>query len=92
MGLVPGALWGWGALWGLWGHSDRIYGSHPTLCAPQELVLPGEDAALALLLRQPMVLERGQRFTLRDGARTIGTGVVGGLLPLGEGERELRWG
>ncbi|XP_065511383.1 elongation factor Tu, mitochondrial [Caloenas nicobarica] len=42
----------------------------------KELVLPGEAARLQLLLRQPMVLQPGQRFTLRDGARTIGTGVV----------------
>ncbi|XP_014749561.1 PREDICTED: elongation factor Tu, mitochondrial [Sturnus vulgaris] len=58
----------------------------------KDLVMPGEDAALALLLRQPMVLERGQRFTLRDGSRTIGTGVVSALLPLSDAERELSWG
>lgn len=54
--------------------------------------MPGEDATLTLLLRQPMVLEQGQRFTLRDGSKTIGTGVVSALLPLGEAERELSWG
>lgn len=58
----------------------------------KELVMPGEDAALTLLLRQPMVLEQGQRFTLRDGSRTIGTGVVSRLLPLEASERELSWG
>ncbi|XP_061875819.1 elongation factor Tu, mitochondrial-like, partial [Colius striatus] len=49
----------------------------------KELVMPGEDTSLVLLLRQPMVLEPGQRFTLRDGARTIGTGVVTKTLPPG---------
>lgn len=35
-----------------------------------------------------MVLEQGQRFTLRDGTITLGTGVVTKLLkPLSEGER-----
>ncbi|XP_030826691.1 elongation factor Tu, mitochondrial [Camarhynchus parvulus] len=58
----------------------------------KDLVMPGEDAALTLLLRQPMVLEQGQRFTLRDGARTIGTGVVAKVLPMGEGDKELSWG
>ncbi|XP_039581570.1 elongation factor Tu, mitochondrial, partial [Passer montanus] len=58
----------------------------------KDLVMPGEDAALALLLRQPMVLERGQRFTLRDGSRTIGTGVVAKVLPLGEGDADVNWG
>ncbi|NXV57917.1 EFTU factor, partial [Molothrus ater] len=58
----------------------------------KDLVMPGEDAALTLLLRQPMVLEQGQRFTLRDGARTIGTGVVAKVLPMTEADKELSWG
>lgn len=29
-----------------------------------------------------MVLEQGQRFTLRDGSQTLGTGVVTKTLPL----------
>lgn len=31
---------------------------------------------LVLRLMRPMVLEQGQRFTLRDGSLTLGTGVV----------------
>ncbi|XP_030330581.1 elongation factor Tu, mitochondrial [Strigops habroptila] len=58
----------------------------------KELVLPGEDAALTLLLRQPMVLEPGQRFTLRDGSRTIGTGVVTQPLPPSPEDEEANWG
>lgn len=35
-----------------------------------------------------MVLEKGQRFTLRDGAVTVGTGVVTNTLkPLTDSER-----
>jgi elongation factor Tu len=35
-----------------------------------------------------MVLEQGQRFTLRDGTITLGTGVVTKILPaLNENER-----
>lgn len=30
---------------------------------------------------RPMVLEQGQRFTLRDGSITLGTGVVTKILP-----------
>ncbi|KAI1884749.1 hypothetical protein AGOR_G00229710 [Albula goreensis] len=45
-----------------------------TLPGDKEMVMPGEDTSLTLQLRQPMVLEKGQRFTLRDGNRTIGTG------------------
>lgn len=35
-----------------------------------------------------MVIEQGQRFTLRDGGTTLGTGVVTKILPrLGELDR-----
>lgn len=37
---------------------------------------------LKLKLIRPMVLEKGQRFTLRDGKITLGTGVVTNILPL----------
>lgn len=37
---------------------------------------------------RPMVLEQGQRFTLRDGTLALGTGVVTKVLPqLSEDER-----
>lgn len=42
----------------------------------KEMVMPGEDAKLNLRLFKPMVMEKGQRFTLRDGATTVGTGVI----------------
>ncbi|XP_072860646.1 elongation factor Tu, mitochondrial [Pogona vitticeps] len=48
----------------------------------KELVMPGEDATLNLVMRTPMVLEVGQRFTLREGGKTIGTGVVTKTLPI----------
>lgn len=58
----------------------------------KELVMPGEDTSLQLLLRQPMVVEEGQRFTLRDGSRTIGTGVVTATLTPSADEEEAAWG
>lgn len=54
----------------------------------KEMVMPGEDTKLILRLIRPMVLEQGQRFTLRDGNLTLGTGVVTKVLPpLNESER-----
>lgn len=53
--------------------------------------MPGEDTSLTLTLRQPMVLEKGQRFTLRDGNKTIGTGLVTDILPTAE-EDKHNWG
>lgn len=35
---------------------------------------------LEIKLFRPMVLEKGQRFTLRDGSITLGTGVVTDIL------------
>lgn len=61
-----------------------------TLPDNKEMVMPGEDTSLVLHLRQPMVLEKGQRFTLRDGNKTIGTGLVTDILP--PDDTEIRWG
>lgn len=47
----------------------------------KEMMMPGDDATLKLRFIKPMVLELGQRFTLRDGATTFGTGVVTKLHP-----------
>ncbi|XP_018561916.1 uncharacterized protein LOC108904031 [Anoplophora glabripennis] len=55
----------------------------------KEMVMPGEDSKLILKMLRPMVLEEGQRFTLRDGSQTLGTGVVTKTLPmLTEQERQ----
>ncbi|CAH0555018.1 unnamed protein product [Brassicogethes aeneus] len=48
----------------------------------KEMVMPGEDSKLVLRMMRPMVLEKGQRFTLRDGSQTLGTGVVTKTLPM----------
>lgn len=53
--------------------------------------MPGDDTTLTLTLRQPMVLEKGQRFTLRDGNKTIGTGLVTDTLTSTE-EDQYNWG
>ena len=40
------------------------------------MIMPGDDTELTLQLRKGIPIEKGQRFTLRDGGQTIGTGVV----------------
>ncbi|XP_071444276.1 elongation factor Tu, mitochondrial [Hetaerina americana] len=58
------------------------------LIPEKEMLMPGEDAKLILKLLKPMVVEQGQRFTLRDGNLTLGTGVIAKTLtPLTEKER-----
>ncbi|XP_044159165.1 elongation factor Tu, mitochondrial [Bufo gargarizans] len=66
-----------------WDMSVRI-----TLPDGKEMVMPGEDSGLIMTLRQPMVLEKGQRFTLRDGNRTIGTGIVTDILEMTKQDEE----
>lgn len=51
-----------------------------TLDEGKEFVMPGEDATFTLKLFQSMALEKGLRFTLREGSRTVGTGVVTEIL------------
>uniref|UniRef100_A0A8D0HM74 Elongation factor Tu, mitochondrial n=1 Tax=Sphenodon punctatus TaxID=8508 RepID=A0A8D0HM74_SPHPU len=58
----------------------------------KEMVMPGEDSSLIMTLRQPMVLEMGQRFTLRDGNKTIGTGVVTEILTVDAKQEAEKWG
>jgi elongation factor Tu len=56
----------------------------------KDMVMPGEDAKLELKLYRPTILEKGQRFTLRDGATTLGTGVITGIKPnLTDAEKAL---
>ncbi|XP_017498469.1 elongation factor Tu, mitochondrial isoform X2 [Manis javanica] len=57
----------------------------------KELAMPGEDLRLSLILRQPMILEKGQRFTLRDGNRTIGTGLVTDVPAMTEEDKNIKW-
>ncbi|KAK3879998.1 hypothetical protein Pcinc_015480 [Petrolisthes cinctipes] len=47
----------------------------------KDMVMPGEDASLTMRLAKPMVLEKGQRFTLREGTVTVGTGVFSNVKP-----------
>ncbi|KFM80808.1 Elongation factor Tu, mitochondrial, partial [Stegodyphus mimosarum] len=55
----------------------------------KEMVMPGEDSVITLKFIKPMVIEAGQRFTLRDGATTFGTGVFTKINPdLNELERD----
>lgn len=54
------------------------------------MAMPGEDSKFEVKLIRPMVCEKGQRFTLRDGAVTLGTGVITNVLePLTDTERSL---
>jgi elongation factor Tu len=47
-----------------------------TLPAGVEMVMPGDNVALAVELITPVALEKELRFAIREGGRTVGAGVV----------------
>ena len=46
------------------------------LPADAEMALPGDKTTMAVKLVQPVAMEVGLRFAIREGGRTIGAGVV----------------
>jgi elongation factor Tu len=41
-----------------------------------EMVMPGDTVRMAVELKRPAALEEGLRFAVREGGRTVGSGVV----------------
>jgi elongation factor Tu len=41
-----------------------------------EMVTPGDSVALDIELQKPIALDKGSRFAIREGGRTVGSGVV----------------
>ena len=44
-----------------------------------EMVMPGDNIALGIKLIAPIAMDVGQRFTIREGGRTVGAGVVSAI-------------
>lgn len=47
-----------------------------TLAKGVEMVMPGDDVEFEVELIQPIAMEEGQKFAIREGSRTVGAGVV----------------
>jgi elongation factor Tu len=47
-----------------------------TLPAGTEMVMPGDNVGLDIVLIAPIAMEKGVRFAIREGGRTIGAGTV----------------
>lgn len=55
-----------------------------------EMVMPGDNATLVVKLGSDIVVEKGQRFAIREGGRTVGAGVVSQINePLSIPEKKL---
>ena len=47
-----------------------------TLPSGTEMVMPGDNTEMAVVLIQPIAMEEGLRFAIREGGRTVGAGRV----------------
>jgi elongation factor Tu len=47
-----------------------------TLPAGVEMVMPGDNSTFSVVLIAPIAMEKGLRFAIREGGRTVGAGVV----------------
>ena len=45
-----------------------------------EMVMPGDNATLEVKLIYPIAMEKGLRFAIREGGRTVGAGVVADII------------
>ncbi len=45
-----------------------------------EMVMPGDNVAMTIELIAPIAMEKGLRFAIREGGRTVGAGVVANVL------------
>ncbi len=45
-----------------------------------EMCMPGDNIAMKVTLIQPVAVEQGQRFAIREGGRTVGAGAVTKIL------------
>ena len=45
-----------------------------------EMVMPGDNVSMSVVLIQPIAMDEGLRFAIREGGRTVGAGVVAKII------------
>jgi elongation factor Tu len=45
-----------------------------------EMVMPGDNIQLDVELQVPVAMDKGLRFAIREGGRTVGAGTVSEIL------------
>ena len=50
------------------------------LPAGVEMVMPGDNVSMTIELITPIAIEKGLRFAIREGGRTVGSGVVADII------------
>jgi elongation factor Tu len=51
-----------------------------TLPTGVEMVMPGDNVSVDIEMQKPVAMEKGQRFAIREGGRTIGAGRVSDVI------------
>jgi elongation factor Tu len=46
------------------------------LPAGVEMVMPGDNVTIKVKLITPVALDKGERFAIREGGHTVGSGVI----------------
>ena len=41
-----------------------------------EMVMPGDNVTIEITLIEPIAMEKGLRFAIREGGHTVGAGVI----------------
>ena len=50
------------------------------LPAGTEMVMPGDNVSLSVELLTPIAMDKGLKFAIREGGRTVGAGVVADIV------------
>jgi elongation factor Tu len=45
-----------------------------------EMVMPGDNVSMDVELIMPIAMDDGLRFAIREGGRTVGSGVVSSII------------
>ena len=45
-----------------------------------EMVMPGDNVNLTIKLITPIAMEKGLRFAIREGGRTVGAGTISDII------------
>jgi len=51
-----------------------------TLPEGVEMVMPGDNVTMDVVLISPIAMEEKLRFAIREGGRTVGAGVVASII------------
>ena len=44
------------------------------------MVMPGDNTSMTVELIHPIAIEQGTKFSIREGGRTVGSGVVSKII------------